>query len=190
LELRNTLRASCWVIVESRDPLVFAERHDQRAGQAKRIDAEVRVEAAILHRDHCVLHHLRDFVGMKPLAVARAERDDLASVARAHDDRLADLAVHQRGVAGHVARGEIDRRAEREQQQRGERAAPHEQAPEPDPPPRRRRRRWAAPSHGLGPVTGSRAPLLKGHRIWSSCSAACAALPSRVAVHRAIRTQR
>ena len=108
--------------------LVIAEGYPDGAQQPDRVHAEMRIEAAILHRDHRILHHPGDFRGGEPLAVARPQRHDLAAVARAHHDGPPRLAGLQRLVAGQAAHGDINRGAQRDRAQQRKCDAPDEQA--------------------------------------------------------------
>src|SRR6478736_5443287 len=92
------------------------------------------VEPPVLDRDHGILHRLRNLAPAEPLAVIRPQLDDFTAVARADDDRLAVLAAHEGGEAGHRARGEEHRAAEREGTEEHQRAAPDHQASEPKAP--------------------------------------------------------
>ena len=102
-----------------------------RPPQTQRIDTEMLVVSPVLDAHHGVLHHLGYLVRTQPLAIRRAERDDLRPVTRADQDCLAVLAAHQRGVGGHVARGEIDRSAKADGKQQSQRAAPYHDPPGP-----------------------------------------------------------
>ncbi len=111
---------------------------DDRAARAHRIDAEMRIIAAILDRDHRILHHLRDLVRGQPLAEAGAQLDDLGPVARAHDDGLRGLRRLELVIAGHRADRKGHCQADEQHQQQGQRGAPDRQPAAPCPQPARR----------------------------------------------------
>ena len=116
------------------DPLVPRHAFDDRTRQAHRIDAEMRLEALILDRDHRILHHLRYFGGIEPFAEARAQFHDLAAIARAHDDGLADLSGLQLIEAGQRSGGKGNRQCGEEQHEQNRHAAADHQPPHPQRP--------------------------------------------------------
>ena len=116
------------------DPLVPRHAFDDRAGEAHRIDAEMRLEALILDRDHRILHHARDFGRIEPFAEAGAQFHDLAAVARAHDDGLADLSGLQLIEAGQRSGGKGNRQRGKEQHEQNRHAAADDQPPHPQRP--------------------------------------------------------
>ncbi len=127
---RNTLRATCWVIVLA-PPVVAlfaANVRDHRADHADRIEAGVLVEAAILDREHRLLHARRDRrqrhrPPLLPLAATergqhrRVERDPLARLvveleplhAIGHARRRRFLAFGHRLRIGRTLKHDADR---------------------------------------------------------------------------------
>jgi hypothetical protein len=73
-------------------PLVGAAVHEgqlDRAGQADRIDADMRAEASVFDRHHRIAHHRRNLVVRQPLAIARPDRHDHRAVGGMDPNHLA-----------------------------------------------------------------------------------------------------
>ena len=121
------------------DPRPLAEHEfGHGAHQSHRINAEMRMEALVLHRDHGVLHRIRDFAGIEPVAEARPELDNLAPVARAHDDGLTGLGRLQFAKTGDRTRRKSDRDAEEDHPEQPQHHAGDNPALQPHAPARRR----------------------------------------------------
>ena len=134
-----------------RDPFRAGHPDIDRASEADRIDANVRIEAPVLDGDHGILHRLRDFAPGQPLAITRTQLDDFAAVPGADDDGLAVPATHEGGIARHRTGGEEHRAGQRESAQQRQPAAPHQKPPRPQPPAAARAHRPGLPPRFVFP---------------------------------------
>ncbi len=111
---------------------VTGRRGIDGADEAIGIDPEMRIISAVLDRDHRVLHHLWDFVGSQPLAVAGAEFNDLGPVACANNDGLRRLRRLELIIAGHRPGREDDGQADEQGDKDRQRPAPDDKAAHPE----------------------------------------------------------
>jgi hypothetical protein len=110
-------------------PMSALDPHPDRTDDTERVDADVAAEAAVLDRDHRVLHHLGYGVVGHPAPVARPQRDELGAVAGADHDHLSDLAGLQRPIARQRASRDRDRDDEDHRSEQGEGPAPDQCPP-------------------------------------------------------------
>ena len=90
-------------------PAAAPEPHLDRAGDADRIDPQMRAEAAILHRDRRGAHDVGDAIVGQPFAIARPERDDDGAVRGMDSDHLAVGGGFQLLETRQLVLGDIDR---------------------------------------------------------------------------------
>ena len=106
---------------------------DHRARQAHGIDAEVRAEPLVLHRDHGIRHVLGGVAVIDPVAETWPDLDKLASVARPDHNGLAGLGGFQRFIAGQRLGGKADRDGKNHKNKSGKTAAPLDRPAQPRP---------------------------------------------------------
>ena len=95
-------------------PASALEAHLDRSRDADRIDADVRPEAAILHRNRRGAHDLGDLGVGQPFAVARPERHDDGAVGGMHPDHLPVGRGFQLLEARKLILGDVHRDAQRD----------------------------------------------------------------------------
>ncbi len=117
-----------------RDAGVIGDRDPERACQPDRIDPEMRFVAPVFDRNHRILHDLRDFFRAQPLAIAGAELDDLAAIARTHHDGLPDLGRLELVEGGQRSSGEGYGQTDEQHAEQRQRQPPENQPAQPQPP--------------------------------------------------------
>ena len=130
---------------------IMLDREHRGAAHADRVDPRVIAKAAILDRDHRVLHHLRRFVQRQPAPVIGAEREEDGAVGGVDTDRLARGRALEFLETRDALHRDADRDRDRDRADQRQPQAPADQPPDPEPEPRRR---------GLGP--GRAGPLARG----------------------------
>lgn len=98
-----------------------AHREHRRAGHPDRVEAGVIAKAAVLDRDHRILHHLWHLAQRQPAPVVRPEREEDGAVGGVDAHRLAGGRFLERLEAGHPLHREPDRDRQRDRADEGER---------------------------------------------------------------------